>query len=144
MSNPAGDYGPFVGLGFTGLRLLNTNGGEYLGYLYYEEGENSVNLYGITYVDATRTVTFNAAESPAGITDVNFVGTAFVDSTGNVTMLSGTWTGRQSLHRAPVRAAAMAAAPATSAVQKFRPIGPLPILWATGAWSALNRENTIA
>ncbi|HME50531.1 hypothetical protein [Mycobacterium sp.] len=134
MSNPSGDYVPFVGLGFTGLRFFQ-DGSQYVGGLYYEENEYSIAISGGTYTDATRVVTFSVHESPAGVTDVNFIGNVIVDSTGNVTAMVGTWTGHFSLNLLPRGARAKAAIP------KYRPILPIPS--AQGPWMALNRENII-
>jgi hypothetical protein len=56
----------------------------------------------VTYIDATGVVTFNAGESPTGVTDLNFTGNIVLDmSSGDVTGIAGTWTGRAVLSNAP-------------------------------------------
>jgi hypothetical protein len=59
----------------------------------------------VTYIDATGVVTFNAGESPTGVTDLNFTGNIVLDmSSGDVTGIAGTWTGRAVLSNAPLAA----------------------------------------
>jgi hypothetical protein len=138
MSNPSGDYAPFLGLGFNGLRFFQ-DGSKYIGGLYYGEGY-SIAISGGTYNDQTGIVTFSVSETPVNVIDVNFIGSIVLDPTGNVTALSGTWTGIQRLLTAP---GALATARAEPVIEKFRPINPPPIWFVQGSWLALNRENII-
>lgn len=133
MSNPSGDY-TFAGLGFTALRFYQ-DGSQYIGYLYWEGGRTTA-ISGATYTDATRVVTFVAGDSPAGVTDLNFIGNIILDMGGNVTGISGTWTGRSFAF-----AQVSAAEDAEPAIERIGPI--IPILEANGAWGAFNRQNII-
>jgi hypothetical protein len=131
MSNPTGDYTTFVGLGFTALRFL-PEGGQYTGYLYYGGEGASIPISNATYTDATGGVTFEAAASPMGVGDLNFTGIIILDMNGNVTAMTGTWTGRYFVN------APLVAGRATS---EIHPIGP--ILHPSGGWIAFNRQDII-
>lgn len=139
MSNPSGDY-TFAGLGFTGLRF-DLDGSQYGGGLYYGEG-STIPISDATYTDTTGVITFGAAGSPAGVSDLNFTGNIILDLNGDVIGIAGTWTGRSFIN---TRVAAEPAAEATAdpVAQKIG-IGPInTILQAHGAWGAFNRQNTI-
>ena len=131
MSNPSGDYTTFVGLGFTAL-LVRPDGSQYIGYLYYGGEGASIPISNATYTDATGVVTFGAAASSTGVGDLNFTGNIILDMNGNVTAMTGTWTGRYFIN-APV-----VVGRATPAIHS---IGP--ILHANGGWIAFNRQDIL-
>jgi hypothetical protein len=137
MSNPSGDYS-FAGLGFTGLRF-SQDGTKYTGGLFSAKGTTPIS--GGTYTDATGVVTFNVAESPAGVTDLSFTGNIILDLTGNVIAIAGTWTGRSLITVLPGTTSSAASAPVQADARRIGPIGP--ILQVHGAWAAYNRQNTI-